>query len=130
MRKAFLAGVLALAMVGPAAADYSPRLEIGIARFKSALQLTPDQARHWPRVEAALRALARDNDRQEEASAGGGFVSRVGAQAGNAVSNAMGMRRLISAAQPLVKSLDQGQRQQAMTLARAMGFGSLAARFE
>jgi hypothetical protein len=44
--------------------------------------------------------------------------------------NASSMRRLVSAAQPLVKSLDQEQKREAITLARAMGFGQLAARFE
>jgi hypothetical protein len=40
------------------------------------------------------------------------------------------MRRLVSAARPLVNSLDQEQKREAVTLARAMGFGSLAARLQ
>jgi hypothetical protein len=40
------------------------------------------------------------------------------------------MRKLVSAAHPLVKSLDEDQKREALTLARAMGFGSLAARFQ
>lgn len=134
MRKALFAGFVVLAMVGhgPALADTSPRLESGIARFKAALRLTPDQQRHWPRVEAALRAMARDDDRQadEASSARAGFIRRVGGQAADLAVNAVAMRRLVSAAQPLVKSLDEGQRREAITLARAMGFGGLAARFE
>jgi hypothetical protein len=40
------------------------------------------------------------------------------------------MRRLVTAAQPLVRTLDEDQKREALTLARSMGFGQLAARFE
>lgn len=137
MWKAFVAGLFVLAFLGsiatsvPAAAD-SGRLEAGIARFKAALRLTPAQERHWPRVEAALRAMAQEGDRQQVADASGesGFFRRVGARATEMAMSAASMRRLVSAAQPLVKSLDEDQRREALTLARSMGFGSLAARFE
>ena len=138
MWKAFFAGLFVLAFAGsiassvPAAAEASPRLEAGIARFKTALRLTPSQERHWPRVEAALRAIAGGSDNQQVADATGnpGFFRRVGARATEMAMSASSMRRLISAAQPLVKSLDENQKREALTLARAMGFGSLAARFE
>jgi zinc resistance-associated protein len=137
MWKAFVAGLFVLAFSGsiatsvPAAAD-SGRLEAGIARFKAALRLTPAQERHWPRVEAALRAMAQEGDRQQVADASGdaGFFRRVGARATEMAMSAASMRRLVSAAQPLVKSLDEDQKREALTLARSMGFGSLAARFE
>jgi zinc resistance-associated protein len=137
MWKAIVAGLFVLAFSGsiatsvPAAAD-SGRLEAGIARFKAALRLTPAQERHWPRVEAALRAMAQEGDRQPVADASGepGFFRRVGARATEMARSAASMRRLVSAAQPLVKSLDEDQKREALTLARSMGFGSLAARFE
>ena len=137
MWKAIVAGLLVLAFSGsiatsvPAAAD-SGRLEAGIARFKASLRLTPAQERHWPRVEAALRAMAQEGDRQQAADASGepGFFRRVGARATEMAMSAASMRRLVSAAQPLVKSLDEDQKREALTLARSMGFGSLAARFE
>jgi hypothetical protein len=137
MWKAFVAGLLVLAFSGsiaasdPAAAD-SGRLEAGIARFKAALRLTPAQEKHWPRVEAALRAMASEGDRQQVADASGnpGFFRRVGTRATEMAMSAASMRKLVSAAQPLVKSLDEEQKREALTLARAMGFGSLAARFE
>jgi zinc resistance-associated protein len=137
MWKAFVAGLFVLAFSGsiatsvPAAAD-AGRLEAGIARFKAALRLTPAQERHWPRVEAALRSVASEGDRQQVADASGnpGFFRRVGARATEMAMSASSMRRLVSAAQPLVKSLDQDQKREAMTLARAMGFGSLAARLQ
>jgi len=140
MWKAFVAGLLVLAFSGliatsgPAAAD-TGRLEAGIARFKAALRLKPAQERHWPRVEAALRAMASDGERQQvadgrqqvaDASGNPGILRRATEMA----MSANAMRRLVSAAQPLVKSLDEDQKREAITLARAMGFGSLAARFE
>lgn len=137
MWKAFVAGLFVLAFSGsvatsvPAHAD-SGRLEAGIARFKAALRLTPSQERHWPRVEAALRSVASEGDRQQVADASGttGFFGRVGARATEAAMSAASMRRLVSAARPLVNSLDQEQKREAVTLARAMGFGSLAARLQ
>jgi hypothetical protein len=141
MWKALFAGLLALACCGPlgsigtavpAAAESSSRMEAGIARFKAALRLTPAQEKHWPRVEAALRAIASEGDRQQVADASGqpGFFRRVGTRAAEMAMSATSLRRLVSAAQPLVRSLDEGQKREALTLARAMGFGSLAARFE
>lgn len=131
MRKALFAGLVALAFAGstPAVAESSPQLEGGIHRFKAALRLKPDQERHWPRVEAALRSMARDSDNSDE-GAKPGFFRRVGARATDLAMSAASMRRLVSAAQPLVKTLDENQKREAITLARAMGFGSLAARFE
>ncbi len=131
MWKALVAGLFVLAFAGfEAKAEMSPRLEAGISRFKAALRLTPQQEKHWPRVEAALRSLARDGDRQEVADAQPGFIRRVGNKAGELFSNATSMRRLVAAAQPLVKTLDEDQKREALTLARSMGFGQLAARFE
>lgn len=137
MWKAFVAGLFVLAFAGsiatsvPAAAD-TGRMEAGIARFKAALRLTPAQAKHWPRVEAALRAMANEGDRQQVADASGnpGFFRRVGTRATEMAMSAASMRKLVSAAQPLVKSLDEDQKREAISLARAMGFGALAARFE
>jgi zinc resistance-associated protein len=138
MWKALFAGLFVLALSGliagsgPAFAESSPRLEAGIARFKAALRLTPAQEKHWPRVEAALRSIASAGDSQQvaDASPHPGFFRRVGARATEMAMGATSLRRLVSAAQPLVKSLDESQKREALTLARAMGFGSLAARFE
>ena len=136
MWKALCAGLLALALISvtatshPAFAEPSARMEAGIARLKAALRLTPEQEKHWPRVEAALRAIASEGDRQQVADASGqtGFLSSVGARATELAVSAAAMRRLASAAQPLVKTLDDAQKREALTLARAMGFGRLAAR--
>ena len=137
MWKAFVAGLFVLAFSGsiatsvPASADPG-RMEAGIARFKAALRLKPAQERHWPRVEAALRSMASEGDRQQVADASGnpGVLRRVGARATEMAMSAVSMRKLVSAARPLVNSLDEEQKREALTLARAMGFASLASRFE
>jgi zinc resistance-associated protein len=100
-----------------------------IAQAKASLNLTADQERHWPRVEIALRDVAARKNNVEEASAGG-FVQKMSARAGEAVLNAASIKRLVSAAQPLLKSLDENQKRQALAMARQMGLGSVAARFE
>jgi len=137
MRKAFAAGLMVLALFGsiiaatPAAADPG-RLEAGISRFKAALRLSPAQERHWPRLEAALRSIAGETERQQVADASGntGFIGRVSSRASEMAMSAASMRRLVAAARPLVKSLDEEQKREALTLARAMGFGSIAARLQ
>jgi hypothetical protein len=145
MWKAALTGVIALVISGSTGAfaqtptvqaSYrvasqapSGEMDSGIARFKAALRLTPDQEKHWPRVESALREIARNSD-QAEGSEQRGMLRRIGSRATEMVLSAAAMKRLVSAAQPLMKTLDQEQKSKAMQLARAMGFGSVAARFE
>ena len=131
MWKALVAGLLVLAFAGmQAKAEPSPQVEAGIARFKAALRLKPEQLKHWPRVEAALRSMANEGEKVELADAQPGIIRRTVNRASELAMNATSMRRLVSAAQPLVKSLDEGQKREAITLARSMGFGQLAARFE
>jgi len=145
MWKAALAGVIALLISGSTGAfaqsptvqaSYrvqsqapSGELESGIARFKAALRLTPDQEKHWPRVESALRDIARSSD-QAEGAEQRGMLRRIGSRATEMVLSAAAIKRLVSAAQPLMKTLDEDQKSKAMQIARAMGFGSVAARFE
>jgi zinc resistance-associated protein len=100
-----------------------------IAQFKSALHLNSDQQRHWPRVEAVLRDVVSRRNVQE-ASADDGFVRNISARASAVVLNANSIRRLVAAANPLIKSLDQDQKRTAIALARDMGFGAVAAQFE
>lgn len=131
MWKGLIAGLFVLAFAGAQAkAEMNPQIEAGIARFKAALRLKPEQMRHWPRVEAALRSLSNDSEKVEVADAQPGLIRRTVNRASDYAMNAASIRRLMSAAQPLVKSLDQEQKREAITLARSMGFGQLAARFE
>jgi len=115
MIRAALASALMLAAVGgmpvsaePIQARSEQKLvltESHIAQAKAALQLTPEQERHWPRVASALRSFSR--------------------QGGGAVAQLNGARKVIAAAGPLLRSLDPYQRQTAMSMVRSLGFGHL-----
>ena len=133
MWKALIAGLFALVFAGSVQANAqsaNPELESGISHFKSALRLTPEQHKHWPRVESALRSMARENARAETDEERPGLVRRVRNRVGEIAANASSMGRLVAAARPLVKSLDENQKREALSLARSMGFASLASRFE
>ena len=123
--KAGLAGVIALAVIGPASATkFRPAAHAGVLtdgqihRMKAALKLTRLQEQYWPPIEAALREMARELSHH---SAGG--------EGSAAAVDQAKVQRLASVAYPLLMSLDEGQKRDAMALARAMGLGSLAASF-
>jgi hypothetical protein len=97
-----------------------------IARLKAALKLRPDQQHLWPAVESALHGLMH---RQARDTGSDGFVERWSNRATTAVVNADGMRRLASAAGPLIGSLDEKQKQDGMRVVRALGFADLASAF-
>ena len=100
--------------------------EAHIARLRAALNLTPEQQKYWAPVESALRALARQQAR-EEASAG--VVQRMSDRASAMAGNAVHIKRLATAAAPLIKVLDESQKRSAVTFARNAGFGHLAQAF-
>jgi hypothetical protein len=144
MLKSALAGAVALATIGCSFAhandwqdDSAPKAhhasqsgaaDSQIAQFKAALRLKPEQERHWPRVAAAIREfVSRQSGGQDQAS--GGMIQRISARAGSYVSSANAIRRLVAAATPLVRTLDQEQKQTAISLASSMGFGDVAAHF-
>jgi hypothetical protein len=112
MWKAALAGALALVAVSVMPASADP-VEGQIAQAKASLNLTPQQARHWPRVAAAVRAVARQASQASTASA---------------ATHATGARRVLAAAVPLIRTLSPEQRQTALSLVRAMGYGHVASR--
>lgn len=119
MFKAALAGAIALAAVGigPVSADTHGQewrggpavglTESRIAQAKAALRLTPAQERHWPRIASALRSIARQGS-------------------DSTMARANGARLVVAAARPLFRTLDADQRQTAIGMVRAMGFGYLA----
>ena len=131
MRKAVFAGALALAMVGPllvsehgfgpspASAQEVVVTEGKIARLRSALRLTAEQIQHWRPVEAALRAAMRPQ--YAEASANDGWVHKVRTRVRGYASNAMALQQAMSAAGPLIASLDERQRASGRSALRAMG---------
>ena len=141
MWKAALAGAIALAFgaIFPAAAELERSVvsigasahsgplvtESHIAGLKSALRLTPEQRVHWGPVESALRALAR----QQRRDGGAGFVQRMRDRASTVAGTAVQLRRLASAARPLISSLSDEQKSSAMGVIRRHGFERMLAMF-
>ena len=131
MWKAALVGAVALAAIGttavttvtPASAESIVVTSGHISQLKSMLRLTPAQERYWPPVEAALRSLARQPAADEDND---GFVQKVRSRASAMASNAAGVRRAWAAARPLIRVLDDEQKQSVMGLARSLGIGHLA----
>jgi hypothetical protein len=132
MKKTICAGVFALAAVGllsnisaatagEIANGYAAQTSasIDIARIRSVLRLTQEQERYWRPVEAALRNLARHQERTES----DGFVHRVTRRVVSIVLNSAAVERLAVAARPLIVRLDDGQKQAAGQLAQEMGLG-------
>ena len=95
--------------------------ESHIARLKSALRLTPAQEVHWRALEAELRSVIHRQHTDEST----GLVQRVRARISGYVLNAAAARRVATAAQPLIATLDDEQKQNGITAVRAMGVASL-----
>lgn len=143
MKMTFCASVLALATLGllsvaqsaradeavmtTASAPYNASVQqtasIDIARIKSALHLTPAQEPYWVPVEAALRELAR----RQERDANDGLVRRISKRVVQIALNSATIHKLAAAARPLVKTFDEQQRQTAHGLAQEMGLGPIVA---
>jgi hypothetical protein len=121
MLKSALAGALALAVMGTslavaqtsekAPAQHARAVEgapvitaAHIGRLRGVLRLTVAQARFWPPVERILRELARERAQLDEVA----------------------QRRLMIAALPLIHSLNDEQKERALTMARAMGISVVA----
>jgi hypothetical protein len=133
--KAALAGVIALTAIGSASSQertatrFRPASHAGagfvltdgqIHRMKATLRLTRLQERYWPPIEAALREMARELTHKPAAGEGG---------TGAGAIDPAKVQRLASVAYPLLASLDENQKRDAMAFARAMGLGSLVASF-
>jgi hypothetical protein len=132
MKKAVFAGAVALAMMGPlfvsehgfgpsiASAQEVVVTEGKIARLRAALRLTGEQLHHWRPVEAALRAAIR-----EQRGESGGWVHKVREQVNGYAGSAMALQRAMSAAGPLIASLDERQRESGRSALRSMGGASM-----
>jgi hypothetical protein len=114
-----------------------------IAAVRAGLQLTPDQDKLWPPVETAVRdfakmridrANARMAARQDDASNAqkpddaqmpDDPVARLRERADNMATAAAAMKRIADAADPLYKTLDDGQKRRLAILTHMGGrFGS------
>ena len=143
MKRVLLASALALASVNssPAFADslgtefekgtqLSARAalvisEAQIARFKTALKLTPAQEQLWVPIEAELRKITHTGERSESE----GIVQRIRSRFRTIVLDVAALRRLGDVARPLLASLDDEQKQRGLQVARTMGMSSLASVF-
>lgn len=135
--------------MGWRAEDAAAFTDAHIAALKAGLKLTPEQEKNWPAVEAAIRDLAKDRaDRMKarmermaalrEARRGGDKAQSGAAQPGpDAIARlrqgadamttrAANLKKLADAAEPLYKSLDDGQKHRFGTLLRMGGRGGHA----
>jgi LTXXQ motif family protein len=152
MKKVILAGVAALAIAGSTAvyAQYRPWIhehirfspedraafvDARIAAVKAGLKLTPDQEKLWPTVEAAVRdfaklridrANARMNAPQDDAQdqqKPDDPVARLRERADTMATTAAALKRIADAADPLYKTLDDGQKRRLAILTHMGRFG-------
>jgi hypothetical protein len=149
MNKVFLAGVAALAIAGSTVAyaqhgpwshdharlspdDRAALTDARIAAVKAGLKLTLDQEKLWPPVEAAVRDLAKlridranarmnaerdSQDSQKPADP----VARLRERADTMATTAAAMKRIADAADPLYKTLDDGQKRRLALLTHMGG---------
>lgn len=91
-----------------------------IASIRKRLRLTPDQEEMWPAVELALRNLSYAKTASATPATGG--------QLAYVDPDSDEVRRLKSAAFPLIMRLNDDQRQEVKNLATVMGLTSVASR--
>jgi hypothetical protein len=149
MKKVLLAGVAALAIAGSGVAiaqdhhwfheharmspeDRAALADARIAAVKAGLKLTPDQEKLWPPVETAVRdfakmridrANARMNARgdQSQDQQQPDPVARLRERADTMATTAAAMKRIADAADPLYKTLDEGQKRRLAILTHIGG---------
>lgn len=123
----------------PSAEDISAMTDARIAGLKAGLKLTAEQEKNWPAVETAIRDLAKQRaDRMKEfadrmaarrEARGGGdnaapapdTIGRLRRGADRLTKGASSLTKLADAAEPLYKSLDDGQKRRFGLLLRMGG---------
>src|SRR5450759_1981730 len=150
MKKVLLAGVAALAIAGSTVAyaqhrhwfydhvrmnpeDRAAFTDARIAAVKAGLKLNPDQEKLWPPVEAAVRDLAKlridranarmnaKPDDSQNAQKPDDPVARLRDRADTMATMAAAMKRVADAADPLYKTLDDGQKRRLALLTHRDG---------
>lgn len=99
--------------------------ETHITRLRATLKLTPAQQSLWGPVEVALSELAR----QQASGKAAGFTQKFSDRGSATAATATQLRRLKAIAMPLIQSLDEGQKRNAISFARNLGFQQLVAAF-
>ena len=139
MKKVLLAGVAALAIAGSTVVyaqhrpwfhdhvrmnpeDRAAFTDARIAAVKAGLKLTPDQEKLWPPVETAVRDFAKlridranarmnaQRDDSRDSQKPDDPVTRLRERADAMATTAAAMKRIANAADPLYKTLDDGQK--------------------
>jgi hypothetical protein len=150
MKKFAIAGIAALAIAGSTAVyaqhnrswshhhqrmnpeDRAAFTDAKIAAVKAGLKLNADQEKLWPPVEAAVRdfaklridrANARMNAQRDDSrdSQRPDPVTRLRDRADTMATTAAAMKRIADAADPLYKTLDDGQKRRLAILTRMEG---------
>ena len=127
--------------------DRSAFVDARIAAVHAGLKLTPEQEKNWPAVESAVRDFAKQRIARAEARANERELRRAEREAGrdrrgpdqsmqneprdpvarlrdradNMAATAAGLKRIADAADPLYKSLDDGQKRRLAVLTRMGG---------
>jgi LTXXQ motif family protein len=151
MKKVLLAGVAALAIAGSTVAyaqhhhrwfhdqvrmnpeDRAALTDARIAAVKAGLKLNPDQEKLWPPVEASVRDLAKlridranarmnaKPDNSLDAQKPDDPVARLRERADTMATTAAAMKKIADAADPLYKTLDDGQKRRLAILTHMEG---------
>ena len=111
--------------------DRAAFVDARIAAVHAGLKLTPDQEKLWPPVETAVRDFAklridRANARmnapaRRHAPKPDDPVTRLRERADNMATSAAAMKKIADAADPLYKTLDDGQKRRLAVLTRMDG---------
>src|SRR6202049_4320222 len=149
MKKFAIAGIAALAIAGSTAVyaqhrpwfhehmghmrmspeDRAAFADARIAAVHAGLKLNPDQEKLWPPVEAAVRdfaklridrANARMNAKPDDAQKVDDPVVRLRERADNMATSAVALKKIADAADPLYKTLDDGQKRRLAILTHHM----------
>jgi hypothetical protein len=149
MRKFAIAAIAVLAIAGSTAVyaqyrhpwmhhrmnaeDRAALVDARIAAVHAGLKLTPDQEKLWPPVEAAVRDFAklrmdRANARMQGRDAQDSQmpedpIARLRDRADNMAASAAAMKKIADAADPLYKTLDDGQKRRLAILTHRGRFG-------
>jgi LTXXQ motif family protein len=146
MLKTVLAGIVALSLSGvslayaqatppadtprwrPSAEDAAAMTDARIAALRTGLKLTAEQEKLWPPVEAAIRAFAKqradrmmaraDARRDNSPPSRPDALERMRHNADAMSASGAALKQLADAAEPLYKTLDEGQKRRFSMLLR------------
>lgn len=146
MRKFWIAGIAALAIAGSTAVyaqhhrhwghgqmrmapeDRAAFVDARIAAVRAGLKLNADQEKLWPPVETAVREFAKLRIDRANARMNAPAdapkpdpVTRLRERADTMAASAAAMKKIADAADPLYKTLDEGQKRRLAALTRMDG---------